>query len=351
MKSILPPAKIEKNRYVPFFKQLSIDGIKTYMINHDSILSYLSEGLLCRYENIEELLVKNYKAEKMRIYTWIFSQTLHSNIMKLPEFNRNDSSAVWFYGRERQENVIKHYRYHDGTLQYIYDNFCYDNKQYRLFEGELTSVAIEVLKEAVYQNFGTMILRTLELDPEKIEQAVYHKTSKSYIFIIEDKIYKFYGEGGTGFGEGIVCFQDTNEKTFGNKRFNYYHEEFKAFLPNIHENNGKYLTYLNSYLFDKKKKTFLSFRENVSEYKGIRNLLVESYLSFLQSNKKTECLIIEETYHNLFDEALIVLKNNEIGSSFEVHYVQLLDSDYVKSYNYAVFISDDFAYVLIWDNL
>lgn len=335
MKSILEPMVIKENLYEQLFDDLSIENIKTYMINYDSTLTYMSEGSINDYKCLEEFLVRHQKAEMMRIYTWSSKKEIFEKIELTNKFHR-DIKYISTVNR-RKEKLYRE-KYFPLTLKEVNRDFF--ELEYR-FVGEVKEIQKEDAIFDISHDLGVLNIKTLDIDLTRLSK-VYSFENESYIFILEDKIYKIYSEGGTGYGEGLVCYRDTNLDTFGNKRFNFYHEEFKDFLPQL--DDDKYINYLNHFLFDQNKRNIVVCNEKETEYIGIKNVLKQFHL--YNSN------LADKIYQSIFENSLIQNEaiNNLKSTSFKVHYMQEVFSKYTVSYNYAVILIGEFVYIVFWDN-
>jgi len=334
---MLKETKILNNEYEKKFDTLSIKNIKTYMINHNLSLVYMSEGKLDDYKSIKELLVRYQKAEMMRIYTWDITKTFSDNQNNIAEFHRDIKETMII--EKRKKKYMKEV-FSPLTFQKLNEDFF--SLKYR-FIGNLSQIAIEEFLYNINADLGEINLKTLNIKIEDIKEVYFYDGDDSYIFKIKNKIYKFYSEGGTGQGEGTVCYQDTNIKTFGNKRFNFYHEEFEEFLPNLKKEEEKYLNNLNHFLFDQEKRNIIVLTEKESEYEGIKNSLYQL--------AKFELELSNSIYESLFEIAIETEKESLIKSSnFNIELLQIVETDYVISYNYAVILVEEILYIIFWDN-
>jgi len=329
---------ITENRYEEVFDSLSIDNIKTYMINHDSSLTYMSEGDLSDYICVEELIVRHQKAEMMRIYTWTSKEEVVEDNAYDNTFNR-DVKYTFDIVRRKRRRKKEYYKTTYSPLTLTELNREFFQLEYR-FIGELKKVDIEDTMYDISRDLGELNIKSLNINLADIREAYIY--DDSYLIVINNKIYKIYSEGGTGYGEGLVCYRDINKKTFGNKRFNFYHEELKEFIPKL--DRDKYINNLNHFLFDKDERDLIVISIEENKYLGIKNILSEFY----RDNEN----LANKIYQSIFEEAFSkneIMNRGEIYNS-RVKYMQEYLTQYTVSYNYAVILINKIIYVVFWDN-
>jgi len=336
MKNILKEINIVENQYEKEFPSLSIENIKTYMINYDYTLSYMSEGKVSEFTSFEEFLIRHQKAEMMRIYTWASTETYSNEAFQDIGFHRDIKHSGKVKRMKTEQYCQSVYR--PLSLEELNEEF-YDLEYH--FIGNLKKVTIEDFWTDTSADLGENNLQILDIKFEDIKEVYFYDGDRSYIFRTKEKIYKLYAEGGTGWGEGIACYQDTNLETFGDKRFTFYYEEFKEFVPHLEKE--QYLNNLNYFLFDQEKRTLVVWRELKDEYKGLKNSLYQ----LAESQPKLSNVI----YNSIFEIALDVEKNLLIkNDSFTIELIQIVEKSYPISYNYAVILIDEIFYTTIWDN-
>ena len=166
MKNILKETNIVENQYEKEFPSLSIENIKTYMINYDYVLSYLSEGKVSEFTSFEEFLIRHQKAEMMRIYTWASTETYSNEPFEDIGFHRDIKHSGKVKRMKTEQYCQSVYR--PLSLEELNEEF-YDLEYH--FIGNLKKVTIEDFWTDTSADLGENNLQILDIKFEDIKEV------------------------------------------------------------------------------------------------------------------------------------------------------------------------------------